>query len=367
MATTYEYQPDYAASPGAVLEEHLAVRGLSHAEFARRCGRSAKLISEIVAGKAPVEPATALQFEKVLGMDARIWLGIEADYRLHQNRTAEAYDEEAIAWAKGFPISELVRRGVIEGPTRGGEFVPQLLAFFGVATVDAWHTRYSATRIAYRHSPAFKSDSFALATWLRLAEVDAVEQVSTDFCEPEFRNALGHVRTFTCKPIDEALRDTLHLCNAAGVALALVKPLTKTRLSGAAWWLSPRRPIIALSARHMTTDHLWFSFFHEAAHILLHSKKSVFVDGANGGEDEIETEANEWAANFLVPRKEWQKFVNDGVYTAVKIRRFAEQQRVDAGIVVGSLQHENLLPWNRLNGLKTKLKWADEQASTKHR
>ena len=43
----------------------------------------------------PVEPTTALQFERVLGMDARIWLGIEADYRPHQTRTAEAEDDGA--------------------------------------------------------------------------------------------------------------------------------------------------------------------------------------------------------------------------------------------------------------------------------
>ena len=83
MATTYEYQPDYAASPGSVLEEHLTVRGFSYAEFARRCGLAVKLIDEIVAGKEPVEPATATHFERVLGMDADIWLGIEANYRLH--------------------------------------------------------------------------------------------------------------------------------------------------------------------------------------------------------------------------------------------------------------------------------------------
>ena len=84
MATTYDYQPDYCVAPGTVLEEHLAVRGLSNAEFARRCGRSAKLISEIVAGKVPVEPVMARQFEKVLGVSASIWLGMEAEYRFHQ-------------------------------------------------------------------------------------------------------------------------------------------------------------------------------------------------------------------------------------------------------------------------------------------
>ena len=85
-----EYRPDYAVPPGLVLEERLRTHGISQAEFARRCGRSAKLISEIIAGKAPISPRTAVQFERVLGVDADIWLGIEKDYRLHQARAAEA-------------------------------------------------------------------------------------------------------------------------------------------------------------------------------------------------------------------------------------------------------------------------------------
>ena len=360
MAKTHRYQPDYAASPGAVLEEHLAAHGLSHAEFARRCGRSAKLISEIVAGKAPVEPVTALQFEKVLGMDARIWLGIEADYRLHQKRAAEADDKTAVEWAKRFPINELAKRGVIEKPASGSDAVSQLLSFFGVASVDSWRGRYSAGSIAYRHSPTFESDKFALATWLRLAEVKVADQAPADYHESAFKAALGQVRLLTRAEVMPALEKAAQLCGQAGVALALVKPFPKTRLSGAAWWLAPRRPIIALSARHRSNDHLWFSFFHEAAHILLHSKKSVFVDGANGGEDEIEAEANEWAANFLVPKRNWQRFVNNGIYNGTSIRQFAEEQGIAPGIVVGSLQHQQLLSWKKLNNLKVRLKWADE-------
>ena len=83
---TNQYHPDYAVPPGWVLRERLAVERISQAEFARRCGRSAKLISEIISGKAPLEPETALQFERVLGVDASIWLGIESDYQLHRAR-----------------------------------------------------------------------------------------------------------------------------------------------------------------------------------------------------------------------------------------------------------------------------------------
>ena len=89
MATN-QYRPDYAVPPGWVLAERLSTRGISRAEFARRCDRSAKLISEIISGKAPIEPKTALQFERVLGVDADIWLDIEKDYQLHQIRQAGA-------------------------------------------------------------------------------------------------------------------------------------------------------------------------------------------------------------------------------------------------------------------------------------
>lgn len=85
----FEYKPDYAVSPGSVLAEHLAAHGISQTELARRCGLSAKLIGEVVAGTAPLEPATASQLERVLGVSAHIWLGIESDYRLQLARLAD--------------------------------------------------------------------------------------------------------------------------------------------------------------------------------------------------------------------------------------------------------------------------------------
>ena len=72
------------------------------------------------------------------------------------------------------------------------------------------------------------------------------------------------------------------LCNGAGVAFVLVPRLAKTSVSGAARWLSPRKALIQQSDRYKTNDHFWFTFFHEAAHIILHSKRDVFVDEVDG-------------------------------------------------------------------------------------
>lgn len=93
MTTTkYQFQPDYAVPPGWILEEHLEVHGISQAEFAHKCGFPPQLISDIIAGTAPVNAETALQFEKELGLAASIWLGIEKNYRLHQMQVAETHE-----------------------------------------------------------------------------------------------------------------------------------------------------------------------------------------------------------------------------------------------------------------------------------
>ena len=353
-----QYDPDYAVPPGWVLEERLDVQGMSHAEFARRCGRSPKLISEIISGKAPLEPETALQFEKVLGVDAGIWLGIESKYKLRRARQNEAEAAARIdQWARGFPVAELVKRGIFERAESDADAVTKLLAFFRVGSIDAWNARYGLASVAYRHSPSFKSDECALATWLRLGEIEAEAQDCAPYNESRFRKAAQQIRGLTREDVVEALQRATELCNQAGVALALVPPLPKTALSGAAWWLSPNKAVIQLSARHKSDDHLWFSFFHEAAHILLHSKKSVFVDEVAGNGNETEEEANRWAARTLVPPREWRQFLAASPRSKRAVRTFADQQGIAPGIVVGMLQYERIIPWSHLNGLKVRLAW----------
>lgn len=359
---TYPYEPDYAVPPGWVLDERLEANGISQAEFARRCGRSPKLISEIVSGKAPIEAKTALQFERVLGVDAGIWLGLERDYRLHQARKAEALEAEAsAAWMRGFSVAELMKRGVIQKVTSAGEKVTELLNLFGVASKEAWNTRYESMAVAYRQSKSFESKKPDLTAWLRLVEIGAEAQLLVEYDRSAFLKALEGIKQLTRAEIPQALEDARLLCNDAGVALVWVKQLPGARVSGAAWWLEPRKPVIALSARHLSDDHLWFSLFHEAAHILFHSKRNVFVNWGNGDVDAEEVEANDWAERFLLSPSAWQHFVASGAYLdEVSICNFALEQGIAPGIVLGRLQHEGLLGWDSLSHLKVRLEWSED-------
>lgn len=97
MSATYPYEPDYAVRPGAALEERMAIRGLSTTELARRCGMSETLISGIISGDTPIDSEMARRLERVLELDFRIWLGIEANYRAHLARGGEKKPAEQAA------------------------------------------------------------------------------------------------------------------------------------------------------------------------------------------------------------------------------------------------------------------------------
>jgi len=82
--TTRTYaSPDAAIPPGEYLAEEIKARGLTQKELARRMGRPANAINEIVNGKKVVTAETALQLEAVMPeIPAKFWLNLETDYQL---------------------------------------------------------------------------------------------------------------------------------------------------------------------------------------------------------------------------------------------------------------------------------------------
>ena len=97
VKTRDTFTPDYAAAPGAVLREYLQVRELSPAAFAQLCGKPLDVVQGILAGETPVDPDTAQQFERALGLAAYVWLGIEQDYRAHLAREKAGVEREVAA------------------------------------------------------------------------------------------------------------------------------------------------------------------------------------------------------------------------------------------------------------------------------
>src|SRR5262249_24527695 len=132
-------------------------------------------------------------------------------------------------------------------------------------------------------------------------------------------------------------------------------------VSGAAHWLSPDKALIQLTLRGKTNDLFWFTFFHEAGHILKHGKKEKFVDGGQL-QNTQEVDADRFAADFLIPRDRSPELHR--LQTRGQIVAFARSVGIAPGIVLGRLQKEGLAPYQHHdNDLKMRLRWSDDVGS----
>lgn len=376
IAQENHYIPDLPTPPGETLLETLEVKQMSQAELADRMGRPRKTINEIIRGKTSITSETALQLEMVLGIPASFWNKRERDYqealaRLQQQRDLEQW----INWIDEMPYKELMKQEWIPTKTQPTEILRSILFFFGVVSPEQWEVIWGQKlNVAFRRSTAYSSDDFAVASWLRRAELLAQDVVCAEYDESKFRKALNEIKALTMEyPRPELYQQTLvDICRNCGVALVLVPKISKIRVFGASQWLSPRKAMIVISFYYKTDDSFWYTFFHEAAHILLHSKKDVYIhleDNEGYSSSDIENQANQFARDLLIPQETLMEFVRtrrtskhgEPFFDESDICNFAEQVGVAPSIVVGRLQYDKIMQQKYKNNLKTRLDLIDEQ------
>ena len=355
-----EYHPETVSRPGETLAETLEELQMSQAELARRMGRPTKTINEIVQGKTGILPETALQLENVLGIPASFWMAREIAYRTavarSERRTATG-SHGAMQWADRFPRREMAKWGWIRPLSRSGS-VQELLEFFAVASPQAWESTWSRPEVAFRRSLRKDGNRYAVAAWLRRGEIVAAEKKTDPYDEKAFRTALDRCRELTMEGPERFCPRLQEMCAKAGVVVLFIPELPGAGVSGASRWLTSHRALIQLSLRFRKDDQLWFSFFHEAGHILLHSKKGIFIDDGRSTSTE-EKEANAFASRLLIPDDAFQRLEDMHPLSTERVLAFAREQRIAPGIVVGRLQHEGLVPYTHLNGLKKSLAWSE--------
>jgi HTH-type transcriptional regulator/antitoxin HigA len=369
---TWSYEPDEAIPPGATLDEWLNRLGMSQAQFARRTGLSAKHVNQVIKGSASLSPDVALLIENVIGVPARYWNRLEATYREHLLRTDQ--DRELAAdtgWLKEIPWQELIKRGVLERGTTPVDQVRRLYRFFGVANREAyeriWRPGTSRPRLARGHP----SNPHAVNAWLRIGEVRAASIECRAYDRNALLAALESARALTRVPSHHSwLPELQRICAAAGVALVIERELPQSRVNGAARWLTPAKALVQMSLRYRWYDVFWFTFFHETAHLLKHSKKRPFADEraeAKAGQsfvedgtvdDSLEREADDFASKILIPSRVEDELRS--LLTAQDIISFADRLGVSPGIVIGRLQYERRIPYNRFTELKQRFTFEDE-------
>ena len=132
----YRSKTFIAIPPGMTIKEVLENRHMTQKELASRMDMSEKHISKLINGEVPLTQDVALRLERVFGVDASFWNGLEAGYRekILKVEYENSIDEE-INFAKPFGYAKLARLGIVPETKKKAEQVNNLQKFFEVASL----------------------------------------------------------------------------------------------------------------------------------------------------------------------------------------------------------------------------------------
>lgn len=370
--------------PGEFIRDELDARGWEQRDLADIMGRPERTISELVSGKRSVTPETAQQLGEAFATSAQFWLNLEMAYRLWKlPKPDDAVARRARLYALA-PIKEMTRRGWVGKTKRVDTLEEQVSRFFEVPSLDAVDAQMSASSpigAAARKSSGDANFTPAERAWLCRARQLASQRFVSTHHASTYHGAAHEITPFDPARIKallprlsalldraEGVREAPKALAAFGVRLVVVEPIAGTKIDGACFWLSAKKPVIALSLRFDRIDCFWFTLMHEIAHVVAGDgrdgaippdRELVGNDGAaTPSKPAFEKAADRFAATSLVPEKPLADFIKRTrpYFSKARIEEFAAAQGVHPGLVVGQLHHRGEVPYSNLRGYLVKVR-----------
>lgn len=342
---------EYIIPPGETIKELLESRNITQLDLSLKTGINKKTINEIINGKAPISISTAQKLEYVFNIPASFWNNLERNYRetLERKKDFDSILEEE-KYLEKIPYLEMSKRGwdFITKTRDSFEKVKNLRKFFSVASLnfDTDLKRKMAFRKSTNNNFSFES----LYCWIRYGEIQANKEDCEKFDLEKLKLYVPEIKKLANKSFLEQYDKIKKILNKCGIVLIFEPHLPNTYINGVTYKLNGEKGIIMISDRGKKDDILWFTLFHEIGHLLKHGKKEIFIDMENGENSLIETEADNFAKNSLIPYAEYQTF-KKSLINEKNIIEFSKKINVTPGIVVGRLQKDGIIGWNQFNNL----------------
>jgi HTH-type transcriptional regulator/antitoxin HigA len=348
------FQPNWASPPGDTIRIILHAKGLSFEAFGQQLGLRQSDVSKLIAGIIPVDRSLAERLVESVGSTARFWLERQKQYQqaLEQLAAAEPGLQE---WSATFPLKKMVDAGWLNKPLHKSDAPFELLDYFDVSSVDEWKERY-VSRLDVTHfrtSASFEDNPASTTAWLRYGELRAESTQCASWNRHGFTQSLLEIKQLTKEPDPKVFIPALsQMCAQVGVIVVVERCVEGCSASGAAYMLDTGKALLMVSGRFLSDDQFWFSFFHEAGHLLLHGDMTN-IDAGEYTTPQKEDEANQFAQNLILSPMSEQEFSSIPV-TKFSIVRLAKRCNVSPGLIVGQLQHRKRISRKLFNKFKVR-------------
>lgn len=348
--------------PGIFLKNELESRGIKQKDFADELQVSHSQLNEIVNGKRSISADFAILLEAALKIKALLWLNMQTRYDLDQSRhkTANPITSRLERWStirNLIPYNFFKKQNVLTGDIVKDEKTIQEI--YRLSKIEELPSRIAVleTSERYRKTESRAVNKTNLTGWLNLVDYRARDQKEVNsFSVRKKEELIQKLRITFSEP--NVIENTQRLLNEAGIKFVIQEKPEQTPVDGVAFWCD-KHPTIGMTRRYNRLDNFAFTLFHELGHVYLHGEKikkaNLSIDSIDNLDDyshitksKEEVEANEFAANSLIPQDAWDRFNREHYkFSDIAIEEFADEIEIHPAIVVGRLRFENPILYRR--------------------
>jgi HTH-type transcriptional regulator/antitoxin HigA len=331
--------------PGTFIEEELEARGWTQADLAYILGWDAGQLNKLIKGITKITPDSAVALGDAFDQPPEFFMNLQKLYDLANAKQSDPGVRTRAAWAKEFPVREMIRRGWIEN-AEPALLDLQMLRFFGKNRIE--DVPFVSDAPVYAHAP--KKTGYEEMTAIQFVWLSRVRKIAEAvpaplYSEEALRNALPSIRAHMVDAEDLALIPNLLL--KCGVRLVYVEHLPGSKIDGVCVWIDGQ-PVIGLSLRLDRFDNFCFTLRHELEHVLRgDGREASFTpvdeqapESDSDDRPECEKIADDEAAEFCIPQELFTSFLlRKSPFIAKKdIVTFAARLEINPAVVAGQIQ-----------------------------
>ncbi|MBP5551469.1 MAG: HigA family addiction module antidote protein [Bacilli bacterium] len=339
-----------AFHPGYYIEEYLEETGLTQEDFAKRLGTTPKNISLLIRGNQRLSVDIASKLSRMMGTSIKVWLNLQSEFdALIAEDEQDNTIEEELKILEKLDYNYFTKNfGLKELPRKKKEQVVELRTFLNVASLEVFANKDMFVRfrgsISDDQSNIIKANIMVqIATNIALNKTDTPK-----FNKQKLDEAIEYALTITNKP-EEITRTLKAKLYDAGINLVLLPHLSGSKINGATKIIN-KHVMLMISDRNHYSDSFWFTLFHEIGHIV-NGDFGISFENEKGIEED---NANTFAQDKLIPKDEYNAFINKKQFSAYSVKNFAKSIERNVGIVVGRLEKEKYISYGdpRFKNLK---------------
>ena len=330
--------------PGVYIKDNLDVMEMTAKEFSDRTGISERTLSSIINGKGDITFEVAYKLSQYFDSSINYWTNLQTQYNLYLLEKSKENDIEE-EWNLFKNVKKyLYDMNFLSKDSSKEESIYKSRALVGVNDLRLLRKKDSFVCLKEQH--ILKDyNYFYQIFWIALALNEARKKNGIPFNKKLLLQSIEEIRGMTIKDSSEFYPRLQEIFTGCGISFVLLPYLSKSNIYGATKWFSKDDVMLAISNRGERADLFWFTLFHEISHVLMEHRRETLINMKDNEDDE----ADRMAAEMLISKKEWDKFVNQKYFTKVSIQRFADEIGIHPCIVLGRLHKEKRVPYNRFN------------------